>query len=149
MTSGAASRAGMALVGLVIATAADIASAQDARSRIGIVGTSPRTVSEGVLDLLAYSVVPDGTVNTLQLDRSGEGDNDIGVRLSQLGAGFTWSESSSIWKASSDMAAMIRVSFSATVRSSGASPHDGTRSARPSGSATTSVSQRTSTCAPS
>jgi Autotransporter beta-domain len=91
MTPRAASRAAMALLGLVVVTAADVASAQNLP--VGIVGQTPRSVSEGVLDLLAYSVVPDGTLSTVQLDRGGEDDNDIGVSLSQLGAGFTWSDS--------------------------------------------------------
>lgn len=93
MTARAASGAWTIVVGLVIATAADLALAQDAALPVGIVGATPRRVSEGVLDLLAYSVVPDGTVSTLQIDRKGEGDNDIGVTLGQLGAGFRWSES--------------------------------------------------------
>jgi Autotransporter beta-domain len=93
MTPRAATRAGMALLGLVIVTAADEAAAQNGSLPVGIVGTTPRSVSEGVLDLLSYSVVPDGTVSTLQMDRSGEGDNDIGVTLGQIGAGFTWSDS--------------------------------------------------------
>jgi hypothetical protein len=83
----------MALLGLVIATVAGTAAAQNTGLPVGIVGQTPRSVSEGVLDLLAYSVVPDGTVSTLQLDRGGGDDNDIGVSLSQLGAGFTWSDS--------------------------------------------------------
>ena len=83
----------MAILGLVIASAAGTAAAQNSGLPAGIVGTTPRTVGEGVLDLLAYSVVPDGTVSTLQINRHGEGDNDIGVSLGQLGAGFTWSDS--------------------------------------------------------
>ena len=58
---------------------------------VGIVGTTPRSVSKGVLDLLSYSVVPDGTASALQLDRSG-GSDDIGITLGQLGAGFTFSD---------------------------------------------------------
>ncbi len=83
----------MALLGFVIVTAAGMAAAQNAGAPVGIVGQTPRSVSEGVLDLLAYSVVPDGTLSTVQLDRGGGDDNDIGVSLSQLGAGFTWSDS--------------------------------------------------------
>jgi hypothetical protein len=90
MASRAGLRAGMALLGLIVA-AADIASAQDAGSPAGFVGRNPRTVSEGTLDLLAYSVVPDGTVSTLQINRGNE--DDVGVSLGQLGAGFTWSKS--------------------------------------------------------
>lgn len=70
---------------------AGIASAQDAGSSVTFVGRTPRTVSEGILDLLAYSVVPDGTVSTLQLNRGG-GEDDVGVSLGQIGAGFTWSK---------------------------------------------------------
>jgi hypothetical protein len=84
-------RAATAILGLVIATAADIATAQDTGSPVGFVGRTPRSVSEGILDLLAYSVVPDGTVSTLQINRGNE--DDVGVSLGQLGAGFTWSKS--------------------------------------------------------
>lgn len=93
MASRAASRPGMAILGMVIASAAGTAAAQQSGLPAGIVGTTPRSVGEGVLDLLAYSVVPDGTASTLQINRKGQGDSDIGVSLSQLGAGFTWSDS--------------------------------------------------------
>jgi hypothetical protein len=85
-------RVGIALLGL-IAAAADVTLAQNAGSPTGFVGRTPRTVSEGTLDLLAYSVVPDGTVSTLQINRGGEDNDDVGVSLGQLGAGFTWSKS--------------------------------------------------------
>jgi hypothetical protein len=81
----------MAILGLVIVIAAGAAWAQ--QPPVGIVGTTPRDISKSALDLLAYSVVPDGTLSTLQVNSHGEGDNDIGVTLGQLGAGFTWSDS--------------------------------------------------------
>ena len=82
----AALRAGAIILGLV--TICDVVSAQQPAT---FVGRTPRSVSEGILDLLAYSVVPDGTVSTLQINRGNE--EDVGVSLGQLGAGFTWSKS--------------------------------------------------------
>jgi hypothetical protein len=90
MTPQAASRAGASILGLAVA-AADTASAQQAGSPTTFIGRTPRSVSEGILDLLAYSVVPDGTISTLQINRGNE--DDVGVSLGQLGAGFTWSKS--------------------------------------------------------
>jgi hypothetical protein len=84
----------IAVLGLVIFIVAGTAAAQVPP---GIVGTTPRKAAESALDLLAYSVVPDGTVSTLQINRGGEGDENIGVTLSQLGAGFTWSDSFPIY----------------------------------------------------
>jgi hypothetical protein len=139
----------MALLGLVTATVAETASAQNTGLPVGVIGQTPRSVSEGVLDLLAYSVVPDGTVSTLQLDRGGEDDNDIGVTLSQLGAGFTRSDSFPLYLEGYLGYARYDPRSSATGRSKGASEHDGTSSPRRSESATISSLPRISICAPS
>ncbi|MXP63562.1 hypothetical protein E0493_09390 [Roseomonas sp. M0104] len=83
---------GLLRLSLVLGPAFGQAAAQEIRLPQlppGIVGTTPRSVAEGVLDLLAYSVVPDGTASALQINRS---DDDVGVTLGQLGAGFTVSE---------------------------------------------------------
>lgn len=84
-------------VGLAAAIVAAAAGAVAQEGRLpppppGIVGTTPRGVSQGVLGLLSYSVVPDGTASAVQISRSGA-DDDIGVTLGQLGAGFTVDES--------------------------------------------------------
>lgn len=51
----------------------------------------------GVLGLMGYSVIPDGSANALQVDRSSQGgsneDGDPTLTLSQFGFGFTWGES--------------------------------------------------------
>ena len=81
-----------ALAALCTATASG-AAAQNAPAPqvpVGVVGTTPRSVSKGVLGLLSFSVVPDGTASALQIDRSG-GSDDIGITLGQIGAGFTFS----------------------------------------------------------
>src|SRR5689334_24750750 len=86
-----AKRAGLLALGLVVASGG-MAWAQNAASPVLLSSRTPRNVSEGILDLLAYSVVPDGTVSTLQLNRGDKSDDDIGASLSQIGAGFTWSK---------------------------------------------------------
>ena len=55
-------------------------------------GMNVRRAADGVLSLLGYAVVPDGTASAIQINRGG-GDDDIGVTLGQIGAGFTWSDS--------------------------------------------------------
>lgn len=51
----------------------------------------------GVLGLMGYSVIPDGSANAIQIDRSSKGANDEEgdrtLTLSQFGFGFTWGES--------------------------------------------------------
>ncbi|WP_165982565.1 autotransporter domain-containing protein [Dankookia rubra] len=59
--------------------------------QVGLLGTSPRSVAEDALGLLAFSVIPDGTASALQINRSDTGQ-DVGVTLGQLGAGFTVSK---------------------------------------------------------
>ena len=90
MASHTVSRAGTLALALVVATVG-IASAQTLTTPTTPQGRTPGNFSEGILNLLSYSVVPDGTVSTLQINRGDE--NDAGVTLSQLGAGFTWSKS--------------------------------------------------------
>lgn len=51
----------------------------------------------GVLGLMGYSVIPDGSANALQVNRSSKGssddEGDTTLTLSQFGFGFTWGES--------------------------------------------------------
>jgi hypothetical protein len=51
----------------------------------------------GVLGLMGYSVIPDGSANAIQVDRSSTGssdeEGDRTLTLSQFGFGFTWGES--------------------------------------------------------
>ena len=51
----------------------------------------------GVLGLMGYSVIPDGSANAIQIDRSSQGasddEGDRTLTLSQFGFGFTWGES--------------------------------------------------------
>lgn len=78
-----------------LALPAGHADAQQPRPPVpppGIVGTTPRGVAQDALGLLAYSMVPDGTASALQINR-GDGQDDIGIRMGQYGAGFTVSDS--------------------------------------------------------
>src|SRR3712207_6748144 len=59
---------------------------------VGLLGANVRKAADGVLGLLGFSVVPDGTASAIQISRGG-GENDVGVTLGQFGAGFTASES--------------------------------------------------------
>lgn len=83
-----ASRAGMAVAALL---AAGAASAQ--QQPVTFVGKTPHHFSKGTLEVLSYSVVPDGTISALQINRSAGVDDDFGVTIGQIGAGFTWSDS--------------------------------------------------------
>ncbi len=80
---------------LFLALPAGHAAAQQPRPPMpppGIVGSTPRGVAQDALGLLAYSMVPDGTASALQINRS-DGQDDIGIRMGQYGAGFTVSDS--------------------------------------------------------
>ncbi|PWS36413.1 hypothetical protein DFH01_14735 [Falsiroseomonas bella] len=65
--------------------------------RLEALRSSLRARPGGVLGLMGYSMVPDGSANAVQVDRStvsgGSDDGaDTTLTLSQFGFGFTWSE---------------------------------------------------------
>ncbi|WP_270935438.1 hypothetical protein [Falsiroseomonas oryzae] len=62
--------------------------------RLRALRESIRPRGSGVLGLMGYNVVPDGSTNALQLDRTTlSGDSDPTLTLGQMGFGFTWGES--------------------------------------------------------
>ena len=73
-------------------------SAEQIADRIRTIGALARSRQGTVLGLMGYNVVPDGSANSLQINRSnigggGDGEADTTLTLSQFGFGFTWSES--------------------------------------------------------
>ena len=78
------------------------AAAQLPRDTNARLGAEPArsTISSrrgGVLGLMGYTAIPDGSSNAIQLDRSNQSGNDdeadSTLTLSQFGFGFTWGES--------------------------------------------------------
>lgn len=72
------------------------AAPADVPGRLAQLRTSLGSRRGGVLGLMGYSVIPDGSANALQVDQSSQGGSDEGdptLTLSQFGFGFTWSES--------------------------------------------------------
>jgi hypothetical protein len=74
-------------------------SADQIADRIRTIGSALRSRQGSVLGLMGYNVVPDGSANSLQINRSSiggggsDGEADTTLTLSQFGFGFTWSES--------------------------------------------------------
>ncbi len=72
------------------------AAAEAIADRLGEIRASLSPRPGGVLGLLGYNIVPDGSTNALQINRSsvpGGGEGDPTLTLGQLGSGFTVSSS--------------------------------------------------------
>ena len=73
------------------------AVSSDVPGRLAQLRNSFGSRRSGVLGLMGYSVIPDGSANALQVDRSTQGgsdeDSNPTLTLSQFGFGFTWGES--------------------------------------------------------
>lgn len=83
--------AGAVCAGGIIA-AAGVAHAQQTPALSGVrLSSKPG----GVLGIMGYNMIPDGTANALRIDQGvGTDDNsDSRLVLGQIGAGFTWSDS--------------------------------------------------------
>jgi hypothetical protein len=67
--------------------------------RVDAIRSQLRSRPGGVLGIMGYNMIPDGSSNTVQIDRgtasAGEGSSTF--TLSQFGAGFTLSESFPLW----------------------------------------------------
>jgi hypothetical protein len=87
----------VAMLGPAWPAAAQDAIRADGPARLEQLRTTFASRRGGVLGLMGYSVIPDGSANALQVDRSSQGgSNDEGdptLTLSQFGFGFTWGES--------------------------------------------------------
>ena len=92
---------------LALALAAPSAQAQptserieEVLERIDAIRSGLRARPGGVLGLMGYNMIPDGSANALQINRttaSGEDEGSPTFTLSQFGAGFTLSESFPLW----------------------------------------------------
>ncbi|EHL98955.1 hypothetical protein HMPREF9946_03395 [Acetobacteraceae bacterium AT-5844] len=83
------------LATLALAPADAAAQPTPGQREIGrVLGPGIRQTVNGVLGLLSYSAVPDNSASAVQIDRGvGTDENDSGITMGQLGAGFTVSES--------------------------------------------------------
>ena len=79
-----------AAAGLVLACGLSFAAPASAQNRGAV-----QSRNGGVLSLMGYNVTPDGSANSLQMDRTSVGveEGDPTLTLSQFGFGFTVSES--------------------------------------------------------
>jgi len=72
-------------------------SRESAADRLAQLRASIQSRRGGVLGLMGYSMIPDGSANALQVDRSTSGgsddEGDPTLTLTQFGFGFTWGES--------------------------------------------------------
>ncbi len=71
----------------------------DVLDRIDAIRSELRSRPGGVLGIMGYNMVPDGSANALQINRSttSADEGSPTLTLSQLGAGFTLSESFPLW----------------------------------------------------
>jgi hypothetical protein len=72
-------------------------SRESAADRLAQLRASIQPRRSGVVGLMGYSMIPDGSANALQIDRTSAGgsdeEGDPTLTLSQFGFGFTWGES--------------------------------------------------------
>lgn len=68
------------------------ASAQEAP---GIIGANVKRYADGVIGLMGYSAIPDGTVSSVSIDQGSTGNPNL--TLYQLGAGMTFSRAFPIY----------------------------------------------------
>ncbi len=76
---------------VLLVTAPVAAQTTDDHPRVHLSGQRVRTVANGVLGLMAYSIVPDNTANSITMT-TGE-DQTTSLTMGQIGAGFTVSDS--------------------------------------------------------
>jgi hypothetical protein len=90
-------RALLALAGFLLALLpAPPAAAQAPATNFGLLGSTPKKVADGVLGLMGFLVVPDSAASTIQINRSSR-EGDTGFFMTQLGTGFTVSESAPLY----------------------------------------------------
>ncbi|MFC3127176.1 hypothetical protein ACFOD4_19080 [Pseudoroseomonas globiformis] len=88
-------RACLLAAALLLAPLQAMSQPMDRDRDIGrLLGPGIRSAVNGVLGVLAYSAVPDNSASSVQIDNGvGTGENSAGLTMTQLGAGFTVSES--------------------------------------------------------
>jgi hypothetical protein len=99
-------KAGRAIAGVLLLVVAGILSGPSAAQSLGGgeafrdaltdrlegLDLADRRIGSGVLGLMGYSMIPDGSANALQVNRSSVGSGSTALTLSQFGFGFTVSE---------------------------------------------------------